>query len=361
MRRLIVLTVTLSSAIGCASAPVGKMAWVLEREPEPAATATSSATATVEAGREGDPSALSVASPEAARSRRAAAGYTDAELLAFEPDEPYLPPVANPAPEKLAAEAPVGPPIDAALLRFAADARLRRAVLPHSRRFPPDAVAAWQGLARELEQYLERPMPQTPLAELVRARVSVEAELDFDRRRFGDPPPEVAASLRDDLTHLARRAESARALGQTLFAVSRPPALRWPIQDAGLSSPFGPRLHPIDHVRRMHWGVDFAAASGRVVGSAARGFVVRAGFTPGYGLAVEVRHDGELTSRYGHLSRLLCASGDRIEAGQPIGLVGSTGRSTGPHLHFEVWRGGRAEDPLVLLGARWSGSAGGGG
>ena len=181
MRRLIVLTVTLSSAIGCASAPVGKMAWVLEREPEPAATATSSATATVEAGREGDPSALSVASPEAARSRRAAAGYTDAELLAFEPDEPYLPPVANPAPEKLAAEAPVGPPIDAALLRFAADARLRRAVLPHSRRFPPDAVAAWQGLARELEQYLERPMPQTPLAELVRSLFRKRPEEDTFR------------------------------------------------------------------------------------------------------------------------------------------------------------------------------------
>ena len=354
MRRLLILLVTFTAA-GCASAPAVKMAWVVEPEPTESGASNHDhplTPALSPAGGEGGRPALSTAT---------STGYSDAALLAFESDEPYLPPVANPAPEKLAAEAPAGPPIDAALLRFAADARLRRTVLPHSHSFPPDAVVAWQGLAQELEQYLQRPMPQTPLAELVRARVAVEAELDFDRRRFGDPPPEVALALREDITHLARRAEAARALGQTIFVATRPPVLRWPILDAGLSSTFGVRLHPIDHVRRMHWGVDFAAATGRVVIAAARGFVVRAGYTPGYGLAVEVRHDGELTSRYGHLSRLLCASGDRIDAGQPIGLVGSTGRSTGPHLHFEVWRGGRAEDPLVLLGAHWSGSAGGGG
>src|SRR6266568_1717821 len=244
MRRLLILLLTFT-AVGCASAPAGKMAWVLE----PEATETSShddhplTPALSPAGGEGGRLALSTST---------ATGYTDAALLAFESDEPYLPPVANPAPEKLAAEAPAGPPIDAALLRFAADARLRRAVLPPSHVFPPDAVVAWQGLAHELEQYLERPMPQTPLAELVRARVAVEAELDFDRRRFGDPPAQVAAALRGEITHLARRAEAARALGQTIFVATRPPVLRWPILDAGLSSAFGVRLHPIDHVRRMH-------------------------------------------------------------------------------------------------------------
>jgi murein DD-endopeptidase MepM/ murein hydrolase activator NlpD len=202
-------------------------------------------------------------------------------------------------------------------------------------------------------------MPQTPLTELVRARVTVEAELEFDRRHFGPPPPTLAAHVASVIHRLARRAEAARLLGQTLFVVTAPPALRWPITDAGLSSVFGMRTHPIDGIRRMHWGIDLAAAPGRVVASAARGFVVHAGYTPGYGLAVEVRHDGELTSRYGHLSRLLCAPGDRVEAGQALGLVGATGRATGPHLHFEVWRGGRAEDPLILLGARWAGSAGG--
>jgi murein DD-endopeptidase MepM/ murein hydrolase activator NlpD len=200
-------------------------------------------------------------------------------------------------------------------------------------------------------------MPQTPLAELVRARIAVEAELDFDRRHFGAPPPALTAKLADRVERLARRAEAERALGQTLFVATRPPVLRWPVSDAGLTSLFGMRFHPIDRIRRMHWGIDLAAPPGRLVSSAARGFVVHAGFTPGYGLAVEVRHEGELTSRYGHLSHLLCAPGDRVDSGQPLGLVGATGRATGPHLHFEVWRGGRPEDPLVLLGARFMGSA----
>ncbi|HEX9291382.1 MAG TPA: M23 family metallopeptidase [Anaeromyxobacteraceae bacterium] len=279
-------------------------------------------------------------------------------LLSIDPDEPPRPPVADPAPERVASEAAPGPAVDATLLRFAADARERRASDPPSQAFPERAVSAWEALAGELERYLARAMPQTPLAELVRARITVEAELGFDRRRFGAPPPALAARLADRVQRLARRAEAARALGQTLFAATRPPALRWPISDAGLTSVFGVRLHPIDRIRRMHWGIDLAAAAGRVVSSAARGFVVHAGFTPGYGLAVEVRHDGELTSRYGHLSRLLCAPGDRVDSGQPLGLVGATGRATGPHLHFEVWRGGRAEDPLVLLGSRWTGSGG---
>ncbi len=290
------------------------------------------------------------------RAQSASTPFTVEELLAVDPDEPPRPPVADPAPEHVASEAPAGPPLDATLLRFTAQARDRRTALPASRAFPRSAVAAWEGLADDLDRYLAQAMSQTPLAELVRARITVEAELDFDRRRFGAPPPALAAQFADRMRRLARRAEAAHALGQTLFVATRPPVLRWPVSDAGLSSAFGMRIHPIDGVRRMHWGIDLAAAAGRVIFSAARGFVVHAGFTPGYGLSVEVRHEGELTSRYGHLSHLLCAPGDRVESGQPLGLVGATGRATGPHLHFEVWRGGRAEDPLVLLGARYMGS-----
>jgi murein DD-endopeptidase MepM/ murein hydrolase activator NlpD len=271
-----------------------------------------------------------------------------------EPDDPS-PPSSNPAPEKLATEEVTGPAIDAILLAFAAQAREARATLGASRGFPPVRVEAWDALARQLDRYLTRGMSQTPLSELVRARVTLEAELDFDARRYGQPPPALAALLADKVAHLARRATAARALGQTMFAASGPtPELHWPIADADLSSTFGPRLHPIDHVRKMHWGIDLAAAQGRVVTSAADGYVVHAGYRLGYGLVVEVRHGGDLTSRYGHLSRLLCAAGDRVEVGQPLGLVGATGHATGPHLHFEVWRGGRAQDPLALLGGRWT-------
>jgi murein DD-endopeptidase MepM/ murein hydrolase activator NlpD len=78
--------------------------------------------------------------------------------------------------------------------------------------------------------------------------------------------------------------------------------------------------------------------------------VVSAGWAGGYGLLVEVRHPGELTTRYGHLSALFCAPGDSLEAGAPLGLIGQTGLTTGPHLHFEVWQGGQPRDPLAFIG-----------
>ena len=90
--------------------------------------------------------------------------------------------------------------------------------------------------------------------------------------------------------------------------------------------------------------------------AAATGWVVRTGWAGGYGLLVEVRHPGDLTTRYSHLSAILCAPGDAVDAGQPLGLVGKTGLATGPHLHFEVWRGGEPSDPLPWLGIGTSGT-----
>ena len=114
-----------------------------------------------------------------------------------------------------------------------------------------------------------------------------------------------------------RRIDAARALGFALFTRPAPARLRWPVEQAGLSSLFGMRLHPVEGRRRMHQGVDLAAAAGRVVSAAAKGWVVRAGWTGGYGLMVEVRHPGELTTRYSHLSALLCAPGRRGRRGPP--------------------------------------------
>jgi murein DD-endopeptidase MepM/ murein hydrolase activator NlpD len=110
------------------------------------------------------------------------------------------------------------------------------------------------------------------------------------------------------------------------------------------------RLHPVDGRWRMHQGVDLVASEGRVVSAAAAGWVVRTGWAGGHGLLVEVRHRGDLTTRYSHLAAILCAPGDAVEAGDPIALVGKTGVVTGPHLHFEVWRGGEPSDPLPWLG-----------
>lgn len=274
----------------------------------------------------------------------------DGGVSALEPEEPPPPPVDVPAPESIASEVPEGPPIDATLLRFAAEARGRRAAQPAGRGFPDGAATAWRALAAELDAYLRRALPQTPLLELVRARVTVEAEWDYDLRHYGRAPFELASLVGARAARLATRISTARALGLGLFARARPPRLRWPVEQAGISSAYGLRAHPVDGRRRMHFGVDLAADAGRVVTAAAKGFVVRAGWMGGYGLMVEVRHEGGVTTRYGHLAALLCAPGDALEPGGPLGVVGRTGRTTGPHLHFEVWRGGKPSDPLGWLG-----------
>jgi murein DD-endopeptidase MepM/ murein hydrolase activator NlpD len=265
-------------------------------------------------------------------------------------EAPLPPPVAVPAPETVALEVPAGPPIDATLVRFAADARARRARLAPARAFPDEVSAAWTALATELDRYLARPLPQTPLLELVRARITVEAEWDYDLRRWGSPPREVAAAVGARTERFGRRVETARALGFALFKSAPPARLRWPVEQAGLSSTYGMRLHPVEGRRKMHHGIDLAASFGKVVSAAAAGWVVRTGWAGGYGLLVEVRHPGDLTTRYSHLSAILCAPGDEVEVGRPIGLVGKTGLATGPHLHFEVWRGGEPSDPLPWLG-----------
>ncbi|MCW3840582.1 M23 family metallopeptidase [Micromonospora yasonensis] len=120
-----------------------------------------------------------------------------------------------------------------------------------------------------------------------------------------------------------------------------------------LTSRFGVRFDPYYHVWQLHPGVDLAAPVGTPIVAAADGRVTRAGWYGGYGNYTCVDHgraDGQrLSTCYGHQSRLLVSPGQRVRAGQVIGLVGSTGASTGPHLHFEVRLGGRAVDPLPWI------------
>jgi len=289
--------------------------------------------------------------------------FGEAGLLeAAEPDAPVgrpTPPPAPPAPvtESIAMAPVQGPPVDSTLLRFSAEARGRRGRLPAGA-FPAEVAAAWRGLCLELDRYLARPLPETPMLELVRARITVETEWEYDLRRFGPAPADVARSVADRDARFAVRVEASRALGLAMFERPPPARLGWPLDGAGLSSLFGVRVDPIDGRRRMHYGIDLATQTGRVVSAAAKGWVTNAGFVAGYGLMVEVRHAGDVVTRYAHLSRVLCAPGDAVDPGQALGLVGATGRVTGPHLHFEVWRGGEARDPLAWLGVRAEGDAG---
>ncbi len=119
-----------------------------------------------------------------------------------------------------------------------------------------------------------------------------------------------------------------------------------PVHSRAITSRFGYRHHPILNGVRMHSGVDLAAPMGSPVVAAAAGVVAFANWDGGYGLLVKVAHGGGYESRFAHLSRILVAPGQKVARGQTIGLVGSTGRSTGSHLHYEVRKNGLAIDPL---------------
>jgi len=124
-----------------------------------------------------------------------------------------------------------------------------------------------------------------------------------------------------------------------------------PAPGSPLSSPFGVRTDPFLGRQAMHTGLDFKAATGTDVRAAADGKVVDAGRNGGYGNMVEIDHGNGITTRYAHLSRITVKDGDKIARGDKLGEVGSTGRSTGPHLHYEVRRHGNAVDPRNFLRA----------
>ena len=115
-----------------------------------------------------------------------------------------------------------------------------------------------------------------------------------------------------------------------------------------VTSSFGMRLHPLLGFMRMHKGLDIGAPYGAPIFAAIDGVVASAGWNAGYGKFVKLSHAGGLASGYGHMSRMAVRAGERVRQGQVIGYVGSTGMSTGPHLHWEVWRNGRTINPRSI-------------
>ncbi|HWH83016.1 MAG TPA: M23 family metallopeptidase, partial [Burkholderiaceae bacterium] len=124
---------------------------------------------------------------------------------------------------------------------------------------------------------------------------------------------------------------------------------RAPLVRAAVVSLFGNRDDPLTGRRAFHSGLDFAAVTGTMIHAAAGGLVKSAAFHHDYGWTVEIDHGNGLVTRYAHASRLLVRAGDVVAPGAVIAAVGSTGRSTGPHLHFEVLRNGAATDPRRYL------------
>lgn len=137
------------------------------------------------------------------------------------------------------------------------------------------------------------------------------------------------------------------SLGTARSAVSIPS--RIPVPGVNLSSGFGMRTHPVIGGRRAHKGIDLAAPTGTPIYAAADGTVSKAEWFSSYGLYVSLEHGGEIQTRYGHMSRVSVLAGQQVKKGDIIGYVGSTGRSTGPHLHYEVRIAGNAVNPMPYM------------
>jgi murein DD-endopeptidase MepM/ murein hydrolase activator NlpD len=136
-------------------------------------------------------------------------------------------------------------------------------------------------------------------------------------------------------------------LGRQLSAEIRPSGK--PVMAGYISSYFGERMDPFNGEEAFHKGLDFASEAGSDVLAVAQGVVTWAGPREGYGVLVEVNHGNGYVTRYAHNSRVSVAPGDTVERGQAIAVVGSTGRSTGPHVHFEVLKDGRPIDPRAFI------------
>lgn len=182
----------------------------------------------------------------------------------------------------------------------------------------------------------------------------------LDERDFDLPaPPAGVGGAREPLAALQERLEARelrlgylreRHADQTRASHRLPQG--WPVERGSISSPFGARVSPFTGRLEMHQGIDIRARPGSQVRAVAAGVVTAAHARGRYGLLVEIDHGDGYRTRYAHNRVNLVEVGDLVEKGEAVALLGNTGRSTGPHLHFEVLRNGRPVDPRAHLGPR---------
>ena len=156
------------------------------------------------------------------------------------------------------------------------------------------------------------------------------------------------ADLNDQVDSVYRETEGlTKVLGPHLDDLAHTPSI-WPVKGF-ITSGFGSRSDPFDGEPEYHQGIDISAPYGSPVAAPAAGLIIAAGWRRGLGQAIEISHGNGLSTVYGHLSKILVKPGQEVKRNQRIGLVGSTGRSTGAHLHYEVHRGGRPVNPKRYL------------
>ncbi|MCI0569999.1 MAG: M23 family metallopeptidase [Myxococcaceae bacterium] len=223
----------------------------------------------------------------------------------------------------------------------------RRAVV-RGAPMPQAQAEAWRSVVALVDTWLSAAPPR--VAHVAHVRRTLESELTADARTYGDVPAELGERVMGTLDAVtARLPPPAPARRAPTLAGDYPPRLTWPLEGVSVTSDFGPRRHPIQRRVKMHSGLDLKARPHQPVLAAAPGTVARVGWNGAHGLQVELQHAGGLRTRYSHLSQSLVDEGDTLERGAVLGLAGRTGRTTGVHLHFEVWLEGEPQDPLELL------------
>ena len=173
--------------------------------------------------------------------------------------------------------------------------------------------------------------------------------VDTDQGKSGTGGPLVAIDSPALFESKVRELDEALDMLDHLKTEARKFPIANPAPGRSISSTFGVRKDPLLGTPAMHSGMDFRAPAGTQALATAPGKVVKAGWNGGYGRMVEIEHAGGFSTRYGHLSKILVKEGQMVAAGDVIGNVGSTGRSTGPHLHYEVRRNGDALNPVRFL------------
>lgn len=201
------------------------------------------------------------------------------------------------------------------------------------------AILTQQQLSQRSQQQQRAAYQRQTIARLQTDKMALEAALG------------ILSQDSANLTNLIRqRLQSERGyqVGPGDVVVTGSGQVGFPVA-APISSQFGYRMHPILGYERFHAGIDFAADYGEVIRAAAPGYVIFAGWYGGYGNTVIVDHGNGVTTLYAHADGLYAREGQAVQRGEPIALVGSTGLSTGPHLHFELRSNGEPVDPLPYM------------
>ncbi|MDC3124020.1 M23 family metallopeptidase [Gammaproteobacteria bacterium] len=227
------------------------------------------------------------------------------------------------------------------------------------------SVARRQAVGRQIAEMQARLWRMEALASYMHETSGLpKDEFDFDAPvSQGGPLSNEAEVLEVDnldtqLASLSRRLKQRETelsiLDQVLLGIYNDKGARpagAPIVKGWMSSPFGERVDPISGKKAWHEGMDFAGAKGSEVIAVANGVVVFAGYRDGYGKMVEISHGKDMRTRYGHHEEVLVHAGQIVKRGDVIALMGSSGRSTGPHVHFEVLKEGRPVNPARYVSA----------